>query len=161
MRYTEKLNYFQRPIFFIEEENGTKKISTTTLESFLREYFEGDPARAWYVEKVEVSKPIFHNDSNNEREEDYNDGSREEVDLPDEFVTSDKFEVRERDNHKMSGYRLVDTFEAETEANEYHLNRLLWNFCESNRCNDAPYHADTREECEDELRMIEQIAKEK
>lgn len=153
--YTHNATFFAADHFYINEEprTGIRTIEKTTLEAFLREWHEGDPARAWHVKEVISDKPVWNNDVNGEQEERYNDGSREQSDLPDEWAEVTTFEVRERDNSRMSGHRLIATFETEVEANEYHLNGLYWNYCESNRITDAPYSG-TKEECENELREL-------
>lgn len=151
MNTQHNTEFFQQSIFIINDWTNSDAPVTEqiTLESFLRDFCEGDPARAWYVKKVTTSKPIWHNDEDGEREERYNDGSREQADLPDEFIDVTTFEVREGLHSNITRNRLVGTFETEVEANEYHLNGLYWNYC--NRSFDAPFHADTREECEAEI----------
>lgn len=154
MNTQHNTEFFQRTIFFIDEDPRTRELSVgeTTLEAFIREYNEGDPAKAWYVKEVTTSVPVWHNDEDGEAEERYNDGSREQADLPDEHKEVITFEVRERDNHKMSGYRLIESFETEIEAEEYHLNGLYWNFC--NKDDNTPFHADTRAEVEAEINIL-------
>lgn len=146
MNTQHNTEFFQQSIFIINDANEIEK---TTLESYMREFCEGDPARAWYLKEVTSSKPVWHNDEDGEQEERYTDGSREKADLPDEFVEVTTFEVREGKFSNITRDRLVDTFETEVEANEYHLNGLYWNYC--NLSFDAPFHADTREECEAEI----------
>lgn len=148
-------SFFQQSIFFINEAN---EIEEVTLESYMRQHCEGDPARAWYVKEVETDVPVWHDDEGGEREDNFRDGSREQSDLPDEYATRTTYEVREGLHSNITRNRLVGTFETEVEANEHLLNGLYWNYC--NRSFDAPFHADTREECETEIKERKAIAAE-
>lgn len=63
--------------------------------------------------------------------------------------TDGEFEIRQRYNN-MRGYKVIDTYATEAEAEQAHMDGLYWNYC--NRCEDRPAHADTREELETILR---------
>lgn len=154
--YNHPLSYFKAPIFFVAEdaETGAKTVGETTLESFLREWYEGDPARAWYVKEVTKDVPVWHNDEDGEREERYNEGSRERSDLPDEYKTVTTFEVRQGKHSNVLRDRLVETFDTEDDAERYHLNGLYWNYCNSNRDAGAPYSSHKREDVEEEIRTL-------
>lgn len=119
--YSYPLSHFDLPIFFITKE---KAVGETTLGEFISKWYEGDPARAWYVHENEHA------------------------------VIGTKWEVRERDSRKLSGYRLIATFDTEEEANTYHLNGLYWNFCEGDMATEAPYNDHTREDVDAEIKRL-------
>lgn len=156
MNTQHNTEFFQQSIFIINDRTNSDAPVTeeTSLELFLREFCEGDPARAWYVE---ASERYAWRDRDGKPEMEYthlSDAVREirEMDEIDErgwMHEKTVWEVRERDNGRMGGSRLIDTFDSEVEANEYHLNGLYWNYC--NLSFDAPFHVDTREECEAEI----------
>ena len=152
MNTQHNTQFFQQSIFLVNDwtNSDAPVVEQTTLESFLREYCEGDHARAWYVKEVTTDIAVFLDEEGNERERDYSE------EVPDQWKEVITFEVREGKHSNILRDRLVDTFETELEANEYHLNGLYWNYC--NRSFDAPFHADTREECEAEIRERKAIA---
>lgn len=159
MNTQHNLDFFQRAIFLVNDWSNpyAPVVEETTLESFLRQYCEGDPARAWYVKEVNDSKPVWHNDTDGLREERYINGSRERVDMPDEYVDVITYEVREGLHSNITRNRLVDTFDSKQAAEEYLLNGLYWNYCNLDNTG-APYSADTRELCEAEIAERSRIA---
>lgn len=161
MNTQHNTEFFQRSIFFVNDwtNSDAPVVEQTTLGSFLREYCEGDPARAWYVKEVTTSKPVWHNDEDGEREDNFRSGSKEQADLPDEYVELTRWEVREGLHSNITRNRLVDSFSTEEEAEEYLLNGLYWNFL--NKDTGAPFNAATREECEAEISEKKSIADEK
>lgn len=146
MNTQHNTEFFQQSIFIINDANEIEK---TTLESYMREFCEGDPARAWYVKERTDSVPVWDNDPDGNHEEDFYGGSKDPSDLPDRYVDQTTWEVREGLHSNITRNRLVGTFATEEEAIEFHLNGLYWNYC--NKSFDAPFHADTREECEAEI----------
>lgn len=146
-------------VYFINEGRDGRTIEEAKLEDFLLNFCEGDPARAWYVKEVTNDVPVWLNDEDREHEDNYLSGSRDQADLPDEWNEVTTFEVREGKHSNISRDRLHETFNTREEAEEYILNGLYWNYC--NLCDSGiPYHADTREECEQELREIAAIEEE-
>ena len=150
--YNHPLSYFQMPLFFLGEDK--KSVGETTLEAFLREWYEGDPARAWFVE--ENTKAVIEEARDEEKEFTYPDGSVEPAVPAKDAVIGTKWEVRERGNY-FSGSKLIETFDTEDEANQYHLNGLYWNYCESNRATDAPYSSSNREDIEQEIKTLAEM----
>jgi hypothetical protein len=138
----QPIEFFQKPIFHIGDDG--KSVCESTLEQFLRDHFQGDPAREWYTSQVD--------DFLVKAEEVDDDGA-----VIQEEVRETRWEVRERDSHKMKGYHCVNVFESEQEAEEFLLNGLYWNFSYGNRDYGAPFHADTKEEVEQELLEIEAL----
>lgn len=161
MNTQHNLDFFQRAIFMINDWSNpyAPAVEETTLESYLRRYCEGDPSRAWYVKEVTSSRPVWHNDTDGQREERYNEGSREREDLPDEYVDVTTYEVREGLHSNITRNRLVDTFDTKEEAEAYLLNGLYWNYCNKDNIG-APYSADSREQCEAEITERSRIAAE-
>lgn len=145
--YNHPLSYFQMPLFFLGEDK--RSVGETTLESFLCEWHEGDPSKAWYI--------VENNNVELEPAEERHEWSDGTVDEAKDAVIGTKWEVRENDNSRMSRYRLIESFETEDEAKQYHLNGLYWNYCEGNRDTGAPYSSNKREDVEEEIKTLAEM----
>lgn len=154
---SQPIEFFNRTIFFLNEEGG---VGEATLKAFLNQYYQGDPARAWYVKEVTKDVPVWHNDEDGERETGFRNDSMDRTHFPDEYRSVTTWEVREGQYSNISRDRLIESFDTEVEAETHLLNGLYWNFCYSNRDNGAPYHADTKEEVEAEIEEIKRLEKE-
>lgn len=180
------LDFFRRSIFFVNDWADKPAIEETTLESFLREYCQGDQARAWCVIQNKVAAHVWRSTESGDamspefdtiREandwaasacRDYpehdDDGAIREVDSDDDgdlFASAYRAGIVRlyevtRWEVREGLHSTIDSFSTAEEAEEYLLNGLYWNF--SNKDTDAPFSAPTREECEAEIAERNRIA---